>query len=154
MIAYCGPRRPAMFHVNRLSTDGLSVNVNVSERVSVNAAKKIEILHTQRDPAHKALTGRAQLEAWREKTATVLRLTLGEDHQQTYSFDNISFVSRIPSSNSNLEMTMRKKGVDRAVAVLDAAIFEVEVADQGEGVDKAYLLRQPVRVLFRSSRTH
>jgi hypothetical protein len=94
----------------------------------LNTAKKLELLCAQRDAAEAAVTGRAELEMWRTKTATVLRLTMGESHEHTYAFDNISYVSRV-TSNPNLDRTMRQKGVDRAVALLNAAIFEVGVTD-------------------------
>jgi Protein of unknown function (Hypoth_ymh) len=104
----------------------------------VNAARKLELLREHRDAAQTSFAGRAELEAWREKTATVLRLTMGDKHEQTYSFDNISYLSRV-SSNANVEITMRRKGIDRAVALLDAVIFEVEVADEDEGQEKTLL---------------
>lgn len=103
----------------------------------MDKARKLELLRGQRHTTAAALAGRAELEAWRQKTATVLSMTLGDEHPQTYNFDNISYVSRVASTPA-LDATMRRKGIERAEALLDAVIFEVEEVGREEGITPAF----------------
>ena len=56
---------------------------------------------------------------------------MGDAHEHSQSFQNISYKSRV-ASGPQIENKMRRQGVDRACAVLEAAIFEVETGDPEE----------------------
>jgi hypothetical protein len=92
----------------------------------VERARKLELLWDQLEAAQAVAADPFQLDAWREKTSTVLRITMGENHEQTSRFESINYKSRMPTNNPPYEVTVRQRGVDRARAVLEAAMFEVE----------------------------
>ena len=101
----------------------------------MDAAKKLELLQSQLDAAQDLRDGKNDdLEAWRQKTATVLRMAMGDDHDHTYGFDNITYRSKVSTS---AHQAMRQKGLGEAVALLKAAIFEVEIEVEEEALPGA-----------------
>lgn len=98
-------------------------------------AQKLELLRSQLDAADAAASDGSIFTAWRERTSSVMRLTMGEDHTLTSRFEVINYtpmVLALGGDNSRAIDATRRAGVSRAKALLEAAMFEVQASDRGE----------------------
>jgi hypothetical protein len=97
----------------------------------MEASKAISILRVQLEEADAAVDGSLDIDAWRTKTLTALRMTLG-DHELVSHFSVIRFSPMAVALGGDLDRqyaASRQRGVREAVGVLEAAIFELENSD-------------------------
>ncbi len=92
----------------------------------MDAEKKLELLRGQ---VEGAASGEPEdFEGWRQRTASALRLAMGQGHQLCVNFEDINYglvmysLDTPPSAWDDAQ----EDGVRQGTAILEAAIFEVE----------------------------
>lgn len=97
--------------------------------MKVTTAKKLALLNDQISAARNGEP--EDIEAWRAKTEVVLRQAVGESDQLVADFRNLSYSPQFWSNLTpdNVWDNARRRGVQRGVALLEAAITKVEIDD-------------------------
>lgn len=93
----------------------------------MEADKKIQVLRRQVEEANAGVP--ADFGKWRERTAAALRVALGKDHPVAIQFTDIRYgLSMWTSSTPDSAWAeAQADGVREAIALLEAAIYEIEL---------------------------
>lgn len=105
----------------------------------MDAVKKLELLDNQIAAANGGQPENFRL--WRERTEVVLRNVLGDAHPTFKNFQGISYspIAWSSSSPQSYFDKVRQRGVQQAIAVLEAAKLDVEIS--GGAPEPAYETR-------------
>lgn len=93
--------------------------------------RKVALLQEQIDAAlgdHPA-----DFTKWRERSETALRVALGQDHPLVSTFAKLRFSPVVISADTSSEVfaTSRRTGVKRGVAILESAVLEMDMREDG-----------------------
>jgi predicted nucleotide-binding protein len=97
--------------------------------MKVTTAKKLALLNEQITAARNGEP--EDTDAWRAKTEVVLRQAVGESDQLVADFRNLRYSPQIWSTGTpdSVFDQARRRGVQRGIALLEAAITKVEIDD-------------------------
>lgn len=102
----------------------------------MDATKALEELTKLRAESSSAdvLDGATAFTSWKARAKTVLIQALGREHHLVESFDGIRYTLSVwtTSTPQSAYANARKRGLERAAGVLDAAIYEVELSAPSE----------------------
>lgn len=93
----------------------------------MHISRKLELLEEQTAAAQDG--NPPNFKGWREKTDVVLRTVLGEGSSLHGRFMNVRYSPVVITENTDFS-AYRQSGVRRAVAILNAAKKEVELASE------------------------